>query len=247
MPMIEIDNLTKQFGDKKAVDALNLSIQEGEIFGFLGPNGAGKTTTIKILTGLLRPTSGKITIGGVDILKDPQSAKYITGYVPEDPFIYDKLTGREFLQLVGGLYSLADNVIEDQIQYWTDFFQLETYMDTLTESYSHGTKQKLVMSAALMHEPRLMIIDEPMVGLDPISTRKVKDLIKSKSQEGTTIFLSTHILSVAEELCDRVGIIHQGILIATGSPSEIKQMSKSEENVSLETVFLKLTENGNNQ
>jgi ABC-2 type transport system ATP-binding protein len=247
MPMIEIENLTKQFGEKKAVNSLNLSIEEGEIFGFLGPNGAGKTTTIKILTGLLRPSSGKVTIGGFNILESPQSAKYITGYVPEDPFIYDKLTGREFLQLVGGLYSLKEKEIEAQIDYWTEFFQLESYMDTLTESYSHGTKQKIVMSAALMHKPKLMIIDEPMVGLDPISTRKVKDLIKTKSQEGTTIFLSTHILSVAEELCDRVGIIHQGVLIATGSLPEIKQLSKAEENESLETIFLKLTENGNNQ
>jgi ABC-2 type transport system ATP-binding protein len=245
--MIVIENLTKQFGEKKAVNSLNLSIEEGEIFGFLGPNGAGKTTTIKILTGLLKPSSGKVTIGGFDILTAPQAAKYITGYVPEDPFVYDKLTGREFLQLVGGLYSLKDKEIEAQIDYWTEFFQLESYMDTLTESYSHGTKQKIVMSAALMHNPKLMIIDEPMVGLDPISTRKVKDLIKSKAQEGTTIFLSTHILSVAEELCDRVGIIHQGVLIATGSLSEVKQLSKTEDKVSLETVFLKLTENGNNE
>ncbi len=240
--MIEIQNLVKKFDTKVAVDNLNLSIERGEIFGFLGPNGAGKTTTIKILTGLLRPTSGTVSIGGYNVVDSPLSAKKLIGYVPEDPFIYDKLTGREFLRFVGGLYSLNGTGIEKKIEYWTDFFALHQALDNLCESYSHGTKQKLVMSAALLHDPQVLIIDEPMVGLDPKSTKKVKDLLKQRSREGVTIFLSTHILSVAEELCDRVGIIHQSKLITTGTIAELKQNSSVTANTSLESLFLELTE-----
>lgn len=244
MAMIEIQNLVKKFDTKIAVDNLNLSIQKGELFGFLGPNGAGKTTTIKILTGLLRPTSGTVSIGENNVVDSPISAKKLIGYVPEDPFIYDKLTGREFLRFVGGLYTLNGTDIEKKIDYWKDFFMLDSSLDNLCESYSHGTKQKLVMSAALLHDPQVLIIDEPMVGLDPKSTKKVKDLFKQKSKEGVTIFLSTHILSVAEELCDRVGIIHQSKLIATGTVSELKQNASATANTSLESLFLQLTEEG---
>ena len=239
--MIEISHLTKQFDIKTAVDDLNLSIPAGELFGFLGPNGAGKTTTIKILNGLLRPTHGTVSIGGYDLAHEAKSAKAITGYVPEDPFVYAKLTGREFLQFVGGLYSMSPGDIEKEIQYWTDFFSMDSFLDALTESYSHGTRQKLVMASAFMHHPRVMIIDEPMVGLDPISTKKVKDLFKEQSRQGITIFLSTHILAVAEELCDRVGIIHQGKLIASGNLEQMKHYLISGTDSSLETIFLQLT------
>jgi len=242
MAMIEIINLVKKFDAKTAVDNLNLSIERGEIFGFLGPNGAGKTTTIKIMTGLLRPTSGKVMIGSHDVVRNPIATKSITGYVPEDPFIYEKLTGREFLRFIGGLYSLNGKGIDKKIDYWGDFFAYQSSLDNLSESYSHGTKQKLVMSAALLHDPQVLIIDEPMVGLDPKSTKKVKDLFKEKSRLGTTIFLSTHILSVAEELCDRVGIIHQGKLIATGTLAELKHNAQATDNTSLESIFLSLTE-----
>lgn len=242
MAMIEIQNLVKKFDTKVAVDNLNLSIQRGELFGFLGPNGAGKTTTIKILTGLLRPTSGTVSIGGNNVVDSPISAKKLIGYVPEDPFIYDKLTGREFLRFVGGLYSLNGTGIEKKIDYWKDFFALDSALDNLCESYSHGTKQKLIMSAAFLHDPQVLIIDEPMVGLDPKSTKKVKDLFKEMTRRGVTLFLSTHILSVAEELCDRVGIIHQSKLITTGTVSELKQNARATTNTSLESLFLQLTE-----
>jgi ABC-2 type transport system ATP-binding protein len=240
--MIEIQNLTKKFDRVTAVENLNLTIAKGELFGFLGPNGAGKTTTIKIMTGLLRPTAGNVCIGGFDIQKEAISAKRLIGYVPEDPFVYDKLTGREFLRFVGGLFFLDGKNLETKVQAWIDFFGLNQNADQLTESYSHGMKQKLVMSAALLHDPQVLIIDEPIVGLDPRSTRKVKDLLREQAKNGTTVFLSTHILTVAEELCDRVGIIHQGKLIATGSIAELKQFAKETSDSSLESVFLKLTE-----
>ncbi|MFB3895134.1 MAG: ABC transporter ATP-binding protein [bacterium] len=240
--MIEIRNLTKRFDRVVAVNDLNLTINQGEIFGFLGPNGAGKTTTIKIMTGLLRPTSGMVRIGGFDIMQDAIAAKQIIGYVPEDPFVYDKLSGREFLIFIGGLYSLEGKDLEAKVAALLDFFGLTNNADQLTESYSHGMKQKLVMSAALLHDPKVLIIDEPVVGLDPKSTKKLKDLLKSQAKQGTTIFLSTHILSIAEELCDRVGIINQGRLITTGSISELKQVAKEGSDSSLESIFLKLTE-----
>ncbi|MCX7918907.1 MAG: ABC transporter ATP-binding protein [bacterium] len=239
--MIEIKNLTKKFDRVTAVSNLNLSIAKGELFGFLGPNGAGKTTTIKIMTGLLRPTFGTVTIGGFDIQRDAIAAKKLIGYVPDDPFIYDKLTGREFLRFIGGLFSLDTRTVTSKIQYWLDFFELNQTADQLTESYSHGMKQKLVTSAALLHDPQVLIIDEPIVGLDPRSTKKLKDLLKELAKNGTTVFLSTHILTVAEELCDRVGIIHQGTLIATGSIPELKQIAKETSDTSLEAIFLKLT------
>lgn len=240
--MIEIRNLTKRFDRVVAVNDLSLSINQGEIFGFLGPNGAGKTTTIKIMTGLLRPTSGMVRVGGFDILQDAIAAKQIIGYVPEDPFVYDKLSGREFLIFIGGLYSLEGKNLEAKVASLLDFFGLNNNADQLTESYSHGMKQKLVMSAALLHDPKVLIIDEPVVGLDPKSTKKLKDLLKSLAKQGTTIFLSTHILSIAEELCDRVGIINQGRLITTGSISELKQVATAGSDSSLESIFLKLTE-----
>jgi ABC-2 type transport system ATP-binding protein len=240
--MIEIRNLTKRFDKVVAVDNLTLSVAKGELFGFLGPNGAGKTTTIKVMTGLLHPTSGIVRIGDYDIQRDAIAAKRLIGYVPEDPFVYDKLTGYEFLRFIGGLFSLDGKNLDAQVQYWIEFFGLTPVIDQLTESYSHGMRQKLVMSAALLHDPQVLIIDEPIVGLDPKNTRKVKDLLKERAQQGTTVFLSTHILSVAEELCDRVGIIHQGKLITLGSIPELKRMAKEGTDSSLESIFLKLTE-----
>jgi ABC-2 type transport system ATP-binding protein len=240
--MIEIRNLTKRFDKVVAVDNLSLTVNQGEIFGFLGPNGAGKTTTIKIMTGLLRPTSGMVRIGGFDIQQETIPAKRIIGYVPEDPFVYDKLSGQEFLTFIGGLYSLEGRNLEAKVESWLNFFGLNDNANQLTESYSHGMRQKLVMSAALLHEPKVLIIDEPVVGLDPKSTRMLKDLLKSLAKQGTTVFLSTHILSIAEELCDRVGIIHQGRLITIGSIPELKQVVKESADSSLESIFLKLTE-----
>ncbi len=238
--MIKTINLTKDFGSIRAVDNLCLDIPEGELFAFLGPNGAGKTTTIKMLTGLLKPTSGKIFIGGYDIEKDYLKAKALISYIPDAPFLYDKLTGREFLNLVAGLYGL-EREEKRKIPELLDFFGLSSWENRLVEDYSHGMRQKLIMGASLLHHPRLIIIDEPLVGLDPRSARQVKDVLKRKSQEeGVTIFISTHTLSLAEELAGRIGIIDRGRLIALGTVEELKRQAHS--SGKLEETFLKLTE-----
>ena len=240
--MIKTINLTKVFGEVRAVDKLCLDIPERELFAFLGPNGAGKTTTIKMLTGLLKPTSGKIFIGGYDIEKDYQKAKALISYIPDAPFLYDKLTGREFLNLVAGLYGLKGEE-KRKIPELLDFFGLSSWENHLIEDYSHGMRQKLIMSASLLHHPRLIIIDEPLVGLDPRSSRQVKDVLKKKSrEEGVTIFISTHTLSLAEELADRIGIIDQGRLIALGTVEELKRQAHAQASGKLEESFLKLTE-----
>ncbi|MBN2326711.1 MAG: ABC transporter ATP-binding protein [Candidatus Omnitrophica bacterium] len=246
--MIHIENLTKHFGKVQAVNDLSLQIPAGQFFGFLGPNGAGKTTTIKIMAGLLRPTSGRILLGGdglngFDIALKPQEAKAITGYIPDRPYLYEKLTGYEYVHFVGGLYGVPRSRIDDHIHQFFEMFDLLDAAHYLIESYSHGMRQKVVMTGALAHDPKVLVVDEPMVGLDPRSSRVVKDLLKQKSREGMTIFLSTHTLDVAEELCDRIGIIQRGHLIALGAMEELQELAKEESSdLRLESVFLKLTE-----
>lgn len=239
--MIKIEELTKNYGDLTALDSLSLEIPEGEFFAFLGPNAAGKTTTIKLLTGLLHPTSGTAYICGYNIQREYIKAKSLISYIPDFPFLYDKLTGREFLDFVVQLYpehggpeqvALRDELLHQ--------FGLEAQQHHLIETYSHGMRQKVVFAAALLHKPRVMIIDEPMVGLDPHSVRIVKDILKTRSKEGVTIFLSTHTLSVAEELADRIGIIDKGRLIATGTVSELSESAGIKGK--LEDIFLRLTE-----
>ena len=239
--MIKIEELTKSYGDLTALDSLSLEVPEGEFFAFLGPNGAGKTTTIKLLTGLLRPTSGTAYICGHNIEREYIKAKSLISYIPDFPFLYDKLTGREFLDFVVRLYpgcgGPEQTALRDELLHQ---FGLETQQHHLIENYSHGMRQKVVFAAALLHKPRVMIIDEPMVGLDPHSARIVKDILKTRSKEGVTIFLSTHTLSVAEELADRIGIIDKGKLIAMGTVSELSESAGIKGK--LEDVFLRLTE-----
>ncbi len=229
--MVIIENLSKSFGDVKAVDNLNLCIKGGEFFCLLGPNGAGKTTTLKLITGLLKPTSGKITIEGYDINKEPIQAKRLLGYIPDIPFLYDKLTPAEFLNFIKDLYG-ADNVGNSLLS----LFEMENYKDILLEELSHGMRQRICFCAMLLHNPSCIVIDEPMVGLDPKSAHLAKRVLKERSKMGASIILSTHQLSLAEELADRVGIIHRGKLIADDSPLSLKGLEKS-----FEEVFLELT------
>ncbi len=249
--MISIERLTKHFGKIQALNDLTLEIPHGQFFGFLGPNGAGKTTTIKIIAGLLRPTSGRVVLGGngspaYDIAVRPEEAKAITGYIPDRPYLYEKLTGYEYVHFVGGLYGVPRKRIDERIHEYFEMFDLLDAAHYLIESYSHGMRQKAVMTGALVHDPQVLVVDEPMVGLDPRSSRLVKDLLKQKSREGMTIFLSTHTLDVAEELCDRIGIIQRGHLIALGTMEELRRLAKQESSdLRLESVFLKLTEEEN--
>ncbi len=243
MERLKLKDLTKKFGDLTAVDSLSLSIQSGEIFGFLGPNGAGKTTTIKMIVGLLRPTAGTVFVSGLNVLKSPEQAKAKLGYIPDSPFIYNRLTGREFLYLVGGLYGLDGDLMEKKLEWVLDIFGVGDWIDNYTEEYSHGMKQKIVLASAIIHDPELLVIDEPMVGLDPESQRVVKDFFNLFAQRGGTVFMSTHTLSVAEEICTRIGIIHKGKLLRTDSPQRLSQEAKQKE-LTLEGYFLELTGGG---
>ena len=236
--MIHVENLVKTFGEVRAVDGISFDVSAGEIFAFLGPNGAGKTTTIKMLAGLLRPTSGEIRIGGFDIQKEPEKAKSLLAYVPDFPFLYDKLTAREFMQFVGELFQMDRKVVEQRTEQLFETFHLTDYRHELAENLSHGTRQRLVISSALLHDPKVLIIDEPMVGLDPTHARIVKQEFRARSRAGMTIFLSTHQLSVAEEVADRIGIIHHGKVIAMGTVDELRQHTS--EAGALEKVFLNL-------
>ncbi|UCD84395.1 MAG: ABC transporter ATP-binding protein [Deltaproteobacteria bacterium] len=238
--MIKTINLTKKFGKLTAVDNLNLEVKSGELFGFLGPNGAGKTTTFKLIVGLLQPTSGTVTIGGHDILKDPINAKSIIGFIPDQPFIYPKLSGKEFLRFICGLYGLDHQDGEKRIPELLELFELSEWGNELVESYSHGMRQRLVMASALIHKPKVIVIDEPMVGLDPRGAKMVKEIFRGMAREGVSIFMSTHTLEVAEQMCDRIGIIQNGRLIAVGTISELRQLSGIE-GKHLESIFLKLT------
>ena len=234
--MIQLNNVSKKFGSFTAVDNLSLVIEKGQFFGFLGPNGAGKTTTIKMLTGLYQPTSGACLINGHDISRYPLPAKRSFGYVPDQPYLYDKLTGREFLFFIGGLFGLPADRLKQKIEEFVEVFELGRFVDKRAEEYSQGMRQRIVLSSALLHDPAVLIIDEPLVGLDPRSSRLVKDTLKQKTREGMTIFMSTHLLEIVEELCDRIGIIKEGRLIY----EELRGESNTF-NGKLEATFLELT------
>jgi len=238
--VITLEKVTKRYGELTAVDSLNLDVQEGEIFGFLGPNGAGKTTTIRMMMGILKPTAGRIVLGGYDVGRSPEKAKAISGFIPDRPFLYEKLSGSEFLHFVGQLHHVATEQRQRQIEQLMDYFELIPWQDELVESYSHGMKQRLALCAALIHEPRVLVVDEPMVGMDPRGARTLKDLFRSLAEKGVTVFLSTHSISVAEEVCHRIGIIQKGRLITCGSMAELHQQANTREG-NLESVFLQLT------
>ena len=236
--MIRTEGLTKKFGSTVAVDNLNMEVHPGEFFSFLGPNGAGKTTTIKLVTGLLIPTEGRAFIDGKDVQLDPVAAKQVVGYIPDRSFLYEKLTGREFLGFVGGLYEMDGRQLERKADELMELFGVLDVADLLIEEYSHGMKQKLSFSAAFLHDPKVIIVDEPWVGLDPKSIRFLKNYLKEKVRDGLSVFMSTHTLSIAEEVSDRVGIINGGHLIAEGTVDEIMALKKSR---NFEDMFLQLT------
>ncbi len=238
--MIQITNLSKNFGNLRAVQDLNLDIRSGEFFAFLGPNAAGKTTTIKMLTGLIKPSAGRCSVGGFDIQDQSQSAKSILAYVPDFPFLYEKLTSREFMYFVGALFNMDKKLVARTTEELFEKFALGSYYNELTENLSHGTRQRLVIASALLHDPKIIVIDEPMVGLDPMHARIVKNELKERSQKGVTIFLSTHTLGIAEEMADRIGIINHGKLIALGTVGELR--NQSAETGALESVFLALVD-----
>ena len=239
--MIELKNLTKRFGNILAVDRLNISVAKGEIFGFIGPNGAGKTTTIRMLAGGLAPSEGEIAVNGISMAADPVAAKGTIGFIPDRPFLYEKLTGMEFMRFSADLYGVGDGDFRQKAEGLLMRFSLHDWADELIEAYSHGMRQRLVIASALLHDPRLIIVDEPMVGLDPAGIRLVKDLLRELARQGTTVFMSTHTLSIAEDLCDRIGVIHRGRLIATGTTGDLRGTALLAEG-DLEEVFLRLTE-----
>lgn len=238
---ISVKNLTKRFGNIIAVNDLSLTVQRGEVYGFIGPNGSGKTTTIKMMTGLYRPTRGTIVAGGYDMAKEPEKAKATFGYIPDEPFVYERMSGREFLYLVGALYKLSKQETGERIQELLKLFPIEGIVDEYAENYSRGNKQKLTICAALLPKPALLIIDEPIVGLDPESTRVVKGLLRDFVQTGGTVFMATHTLSFAQEACTKVGILKEGKLLVEGSIEELRQTAHSESQ-SLEELYLTLTQ-----
>lgn len=238
--MIELRSVTKKFGSFTAVDDITLSVPQGEFFGFLGPNGAGKTTTIKMMAGLFAPTSGQIIINGYDVVKNPLEAKMSTSYVPDLPFLYDKLTGREFLYFIGGLYKMEKKAVTQKIQELIEHFEIGDWVDKRTEDYSQGMRQRVTIAASLVHEPKVLIIDEPMVGLDPRSSKIVRETLRQKIREGVSIFMSTHSLPTAEELCDRIGFIKDGRLVFIGTQEQL-QAYKQKYDGKFESVFLELT------
>ena len=233
--MIEIEHLTKKYGDFTAVDDISLTVSPGEIYGFLGPNGAGKTTTIRILAGLSLPTSGVVRIAGIDLSADGTGTKSIVGYVPDRPYLYEKLTGRELLEFVVNLYGREWRDCRAHAEELLRYFDIEAWTNARIENYSHGMKQKLVIVSALVHDPEVLIIDEPMVGLDALAQRQVRQLFHTLAKQQKTVFLTTHTMSVAEAVCDRIGILHRGRIIASGTTAELKS------NRALEDVFLELT------
>lgn len=237
--MIELDQLEKRFGDLVAVAGVTLTVPRGEFFAVLGPNAAGKTTTIKILTGLIRPTAGSARVAGFDVQKEPLEARKRMAYVPDFPFLYDKLTPAEFLRFTGELFQMSPAQIQEESRELIRRFNLEPYLAKSIEGLSHGTRQRVAIVSALMHRPEVFVLDEPMVGLDPHHARVLKDILKERSREGMTIFISTHQLSVAEEMADRIGIMHRGKMIAVGTREELRQRSGSDG--ALENTFLALT------
>jgi len=238
--MIALTQLTKRYGGFTAVNAIDLEVPRGELFGFLGPNGAGKTTTLRMIAGILRPSAGSVRIGGIDIATDPIAAKSKLGFIPDRPFIYEKLTGAEFLRFVAGLYNQEGPQIEHRARELLALFDLEEWRDELVESYSHGMRQKLIISSAFVHRPEVIVVDEPMVGLDPKAARILKDLFREYTNRGHTIMMSTHTLEVAQAMCDRIAIIQTGKIRAAGTMAELRANSEAGA-AGLEDIFLKLT------
>jgi len=238
--LIETRNLIKRYGDKVAVNDVSFDVYQGEVFGFLGPNGAGKTTTIKVIVGLLQPTSGTVKVAGYDIQTQSMLAKASSGYVPDTPNLYAKLTGRELLRFVGDLYNMDRAQVTRRIDELLRMFDLTSAAEDTVDSYSHGMQQKASLAAALMHDPKVLILDEPTVGLDPKSARLIKDILRQLADRGAAVMLSTHILEIAERMCDRIGIINKGQLIAVGTMDELRTLDKTGQ-ASLEDIFLSLT------
>jgi ABC-2 type transport system ATP-binding protein len=240
--VIQLTDVSKSYnrGKIKAVDSLTLTIEPGEIFGFLGPNGAGKTTTIKMIVGLLRPDNGNILVEGYNVTTDPLKAKQLTTYVPDYPAIYERLTGLEYLNFIGDVYGVPKEARLERLTKWLGIFELSQVITNPIQSYSHGMKQKIVLTAALLPSPRVMILDEPLVGLDPRAAFQLKDLFHEHCEQGKTLLFSTHVMEVAEKLCDRIGIIHKGRLVACGTMQELKALGRTEQ--SLESIFLELTD-----
>jgi ABC-2 type transport system ATP-binding protein len=238
--MIHLTALTKRYGSFTAVAGIDLTVPNGELFGFLGPNGAGKTTTLRMIAGILQPTGGTVHIAGIDMARDPVTARGLLGYIPDRPFIYEKLTGAEFLRFVAGLYGMSGPDVEHRGRELLAIFDLEEWRDELVESYSHGMRQKLIISSAFVHRPRVIVVDEPMVGLDPKSARTLKELFRAYVDRGNTVMMSTHTLAVAETMCDRIGIIQGGTLRALGTMDELRATAVSG-SAALEDIFLRMT------
>jgi ABC-2 type transport system ATP-binding protein len=238
--VIAIHDLVKQYGQFTAVDGISLDVQPGEIHGFLGPNGAGKTTTIRMIAGLLKPTSGRIFVNGHDLAKNPEGAKASLGFIPDRPYIYEKLTAGEFLRFHAGLYGIDGAGVDERVHHMLELFELSRWKDELIESFSHGMKQRLVMGSAFLHRPGAVLVDEPMVGLDPRGAKLIKGVFRTMSERGVAILMSTHTLEVAQEMCDRISIILKGKIIATGTVDQLKAMAGSRDEA-LTPVFLKLT------
>ncbi|HWP36189.1 MAG TPA: ABC transporter ATP-binding protein [Gemmatimonadales bacterium] len=238
--MIRLEGLTKVYGTFVAVDHIDLEVPRGQLFGFLGPNGAGKTTTLRMIAGILRPTAGRVWIGGDDIVTNPMAAKARLGFIPDRPFVYEKLTGGEFLRFVAGLYGQDGASVEKRIDELLDLFELAVWKDELVESYSHGMRQKLIISSALIHRPEVIVVDEPMVGLDPKAARLLKDIFRHFVERGGTVLMSTHTLEITEAMCDLIAIIQHGKIVARGTMEELRQQTESGD-VSLEDLFLRLT------
>jgi ABC-2 type transport system ATP-binding protein len=240
--MLEVTNLTKHYGKTRAVDGITFTIEPGEVFGFLGPNGAGKTTTIKVCTGLLKPTEGQVKVAGFDIVRQSVEAKANLGYVPDAPFLYDKLTGREFLRFVGAVYlRKTPAAVDGRVDEILELVDLADRADELLEGYSFGMKRKITLGAAILHRPRVLLLDEPTVGLDAVSARRAKDVFRQMAESGSAVLLTTHIMEIAERLCERIGIIHRGKLVAVGTLAELREQAQSPGST-LEDVFLSLTE-----
>lgn len=238
--MIQLKDLTKKYGDFTALDRLNLTVPRGVLYGLLGPNGAGKTTALRIIAGILQPTSGSVLVGGHDIQREPEAAKRVLGYIPDRPFIYEKLTGAEFLRFVAGLYGQNGEVIDRRIDELLNVWELTPWRDELLEAYSHGMRQKLIISSALIHRPEVIVVDEPLVGLDPKAARMLKRIFRGFVDRGGTILMSTHTLEVAEALCDRIAIIQDGRIRAEGTMDDLRAEAQSGD-AGLEEIFLKLT------
>ena len=244
--MIHFDHVTRRYGRKTAVSDLTLRVPQGELFAFLGPNGAGKTTAIKMLVGLLQPSEGTVSVCGQNSATQSRQAARYLGFVPDEAFLYEKLSGREFLEFVAEMRGLDRDQTRDRIERQSEIFELDDFLDEITESYSHGMRQRLVFAAAMLHDPAVLVLDEPMVGLDPRSVRLVKDLLRQRARAGMAVLMSTHTLALAEEIADRIGIIDHGRLLFLGTLDELR-LARADRHTSLEQLFLEMTSNGNGQ